>query len=103
MWPQLGTIPPALARPTAGPVDGRPVPGLLDVTLPWTTLAGQSDTPGLLGRIGPITATQARHLAAAADTDPDAQWRIIVTNPAGQAIAVTRIRRRARASPARSA
>jgi hypothetical protein len=96
VWPPLGTIPPPLARP-AGPVDGRPVPGLLDVTLPWTTLAGQSDTPGLLGRIGPITAEQARHLAAAADTDPATQWRIIVTNPAGQAIAVTRIRRRARA------
>ncbi len=99
MWPQLGTIAPALARPTARPADGRPVPGLLDITLPWTTLAGQTGTPGLLGRIGPITATQARRLAAAADTDPDAQWRIIVTNPAGQAIAVTRIRRRARASP----
>jgi hypothetical protein len=74
------------------------VPGLLDVTLPWTTLAGQSDAPGLLGRIGPITAEQARYLAAAAD-DPAAQWRIIITNPAGQAIAVTRIRRRTRASP----
>ncbi len=75
------------------------MPGLLDVTLPWLTLAGQSDAPGLLGRIGPITATQARRLAAAAECDPAVQWRVIVTNPAGQAIAVTRIRRRARASP----
>ena len=99
VWPQLGTIPPALARPTARPGDGRPVPGLLDVTLPWLTLAGRSDAPGLLGRIGPITATQARYLAAAAATDPAVQWRVIVTNPAGQAIAVSRIRRRARASP----
>ena len=32
--------------------------------------------------------------------DPAVQWRVIVTNPAGQAIAVTRIRRRTRASPA---
>ena len=73
------------------------MPGLLDVTLPWTTLAGQSQAPGLLGRIGPITAAQARHLAAAAETDPAVPWRVIVTNAAGQAIAVSRIRRRTRA------
>ena len=94
MWPQLGAIPPALARPAAVPGDGRPVPGLLDVTLPWTTLTGQTSTPGRLGRIGPITATQARHLAQTAETDPAVPWRVIVTNPAGQAIAVSRIRRR---------
>ena len=81
------------------PAEGRPVPGLLDVTLPWTTLAGQSQAPGLLGRIGPITAGQARHLAAAAETDPAVPWRVIVTNPAGQAIAVSRIRRRTGPGP----
>jgi hypothetical protein len=75
------------------------VPGLLEVTLPWLTLTGQSDTPGLLGRIGPITAGQARHLASAAETDPAVPWRIIVTNAAGQAVAVSRIRRRTRARP----
>ena len=99
VWPQLGAIPPALGRPAAVPADGRPVPGLLDVTLPWTTLTGQTSTPGLLGRIGPITATQARHLAAAAEADPAVPWRVIVTSTAGQAIAVSRIRRRSRASP----
>jgi hypothetical protein len=100
-WPQLGAIPPALARP-AQPADGRPVPGLLDVTLPWTTLTGQTDSPGMLGRIGPITPAQARQLAATAENDPAAQWRVIITNPAGQAIAVTRLRRptrRTRAGP----
>jgi hypothetical protein len=70
------------------------VPGLLDVTLPWPTLAGHSDAPGLLGRIGPITAGQARHLAIAAEADVAVPWRVIVTNAAGQAIAVSRIRRR---------
>jgi Domain of unknown function (DUF222) len=93
-WPGLGAIAPALARP--GPAGGRPAPGLLDLTLPWATLAGHSAAPGLLGRIGPITAHQARHLARAAETDPAAQWRVIVTNDAGQAIAVARIRRRTR-------
>ena len=58
-WPGLGAIAPALARPGVL-ADGQPVPGLLDVTLPWATLAGLTDAPGLLGRIGPVTAAQAR-------------------------------------------
>ncbi len=95
-WPTLGVIPAALARHPAGPADGRPVPGLLDVLLPWATLAGLGERPGTLGRIGPITAAQARVLALAAEDDSGAQWRVIVTDAAGQAIAVTRIRRRAR-------
>jgi hypothetical protein len=98
VWPDLGAIPSALARPAcpARPGPWRPVTGLLDVTLPWTTLAGLAEGPGMLGRIGPITSSQARQLAGAAANDPAAQWRVIVTNAAGQAIAVTRIRRRAR-------
>jgi hypothetical protein len=102
-WPALGAIPPGPAlgaippgptrRDPAQPADGRPVPGLLDVLLPWTTLAGLSERPGVLGRIGPVTAAQARQLAQAAEGDPAAQWRVIVTNAAGQAITVARIRR----------
>jgi hypothetical protein len=102
-WPALGTLPPGLARPAATP-GGRPVPGLLDVTLPWATLAGLSGCgPAILGRIGPITPTQARQLAEAAEHDPAAQWQIIITDNAGQAIAVTRLPSRARAGPARPA
>jgi Domain of unknown function (DUF222) len=104
-WPEIGVIPPALARRPAAAADGRPVPGLLDAVVPWTTLAGLSQAPGTLGRIGPITAAQARLLAQAAESDPAAQWRVIVTNSAGQAIAVARIRRfrsRARAGPAQA-
>jgi hypothetical protein len=129
-WPELGTIPPALARPghnSHRPGDdrpgddrpgddrpgddrpgedrpgdghgrdrGRPVPGPLEITLPWTVLAGLSDDPGTLGRIGPVTANQSRQLTGAAQTDPATQWRIVVTDAAGQALAVTRIRRRTR-------
>jgi len=99
-WPALGAIPPGLAR-TAGPPDGRPGPGLLDAILPWATLAGLTGQPGTLGRIGPVTAVQARLLAQAAQADPAAQWRVIVANAAGQAIAVTRLRRpRAGRAPA---
>jgi hypothetical protein len=92
-WPALGVIPPGLGPRPACPMDGRPTPGLLDALLPWTTLAGLTDRPGALGRIGPITGAQARLLAQAAQADPAAQWRVIVTSSAGQAIAVTRIRR----------
>ena len=93
-WPALGVIPPASARRDHGrPADGRPVPGLLAVTLPWTTLCGPGQDPGALGRIGPITGVQACQLAHAAQADPGAQWRVIVTTAAGQAIAVTRVRR----------
>ena len=66
------------------------------MTLPWVTLAGLADRPGTLGRIGAITPAQARQLALAAAGDPTAQWRVIVTSPAGHAIAVARIRRPAR-------
>lgn len=93
-WPELGTIPPALARP-----QDRPTPGLLEISLPWTVLAGLSDEPGILGRVGPVTAVQSRRLARAAVNDPAAQWRVIVTNAAGQAIAVARIRRGTRDGP----
>jgi len=109
-WPAVGEIPPGLARrDPAPPQDGRPVPGLLDVLLPWTTLAGVSDRPGTLGWIGPITAAQARQLARTAEDDPAAQWRVIITNTLGQALAVARIRRprpgsgRARGDPVGSA
>jgi Domain of unknown function (DUF222) len=98
VWPSLGAIPPALGRPAgpAGVPDGRSAPGLLDVLVPWLTMVGASNRPGLLGRIGPITPVQARQLCEVGDTDPGTQLRVIVTNAAGQAITVTRIRRRAR-------
>ncbi len=95
VWPALGTPPPGLARPV--PADGTPpAAGLLDVTLPWATLAGLAGRPGTLGRIGAITPGQARQLAVAAAGDPAAQWRVVVTNADGHAIAVARIRRGAR-------
>src|SRR5262249_58483166 len=84
-WPARGAIPPGLARPPAGPTDGRLAPGLLDATLPWTTLAGLGDRPGTLGRIGPVTAAQARLLARAAQADPAAQWRGVVPPTRGPA------------------
>ncbi len=117
-WPGLpAVIPPGFARSGDGPASsaggfarsggglvrsgaGLPASGMLDVSMPWRTLAGISAEPGRLGRIGPVTAAQARWLAEYASRDPATEWRIIVTAPGGQAIAVTRIPRpRERGSP----
>ncbi len=81
---------PATAPGPAGRA-GRPPPGLLDLTMPWTTLAGLTRHPGHLGRLGPITPAQACQLAAHAATRPGTDWRIILTDPAGHALAITRI------------
>jgi hypothetical protein len=99
-WPDLpAVIPPVFSGPGGRPADGRPPAGLLDVSLPWQVLAGISPGPGYLGRIGPVTASQARCLAWAASGDPGAEWRIIVTGTAGHALAVTRIPRPRGPSP----
>lgn len=94
-WSQSGTIPPALARESRRG-GGAPPAALLDLTLPWTSYADLTSQPAILGRTGAITAGQARQLTQAAEQDPAAQWRIIVTDRDGHAIAVTRIRRRIR-------
>src|SRR6266545_6719535 len=76
-WPDLpAVIPPAFAHPAARrPADGRPVPGLLDLSVPTQGLDETSESPGHLGRIGPVTAAQARQLAGCAARDPAAEWR----------------------------
>jgi hypothetical protein len=66
---------------------------LLDLRLPWVTLTGESPQPGHLGRLGPITPDQARHLADLATADPSTQWRIIITDPDGHAAATTSLTR----------
>jgi hypothetical protein len=79
---------------SAGHASGRPPPaGLLDLTLPWTTFTGTTDGPGTLGRIGAITAPEARRLASLALRSAATQWRIILTDADGHAIAVTRLPR----------
>jgi Domain of unknown function (DUF222) len=100
-WPDPATIPAALARADQASQAGNPAPpaGLLDVTLPWTTYTGQARLPGTLGRIGAITPSQARQLAHAAEGDPAAQWRIIITDTNGHLLTITRIRRRTRGAP----
>jgi hypothetical protein len=59
--------------------------------VPWSTLIWDSGEPGQLSRIGPITAEQARYLADLAACDATVQWRVIVTDPRGRAMAVSRV------------
>jgi hypothetical protein len=87
---------------------GRPPPGgLLDLTLPWVTFTGMTDAPGTLGRIGPVTAPEARRLASLALLGPGTQWRVIITDAERHAIAVARVpragpRERSRAGPGKA-
>jgi hypothetical protein len=90
----IGPWPAVPAFLASGPGVGGP----LNLTVPLATLAGITQSPGSLSRLGVVTAGQARQVAALAAQDPAAWWRIIVTTPAGQAIAVTHLPR-SRAGP----
>ena len=90
-WPP---IPPALPPGPAALKRLRPAQGgLLDLTVPWSTLVGESGEPGHLTRLGPITPGQARHLAELAASDPAIPWKAILTRPDGAAIGVARVPR----------
>jgi hypothetical protein len=81
---------------------GRPQAGMLDLTLSWATFAGSASAPGNLGRIGPVTAAQARALAATACTAPDTRWRVILTDSHGRALKTAVVTRRAATRATRS-
>lgn len=86
------TGPAGWAEPaTAG---AAPVPrGGVALLIPWRTLAGVTAEAGQVSRIGPVTAEVARALAAVAVNEADCEWRMIITGPAGNALAVTTIRK----------
>ncbi len=90
-WPEVPSVvlPGPVAMENLRPAGG----GLLDLAVPWSTLTGDSGEPGQLSRIGPITAEQARYLADAAACDAAVQWRVIVTDQSGRAMAVSRVLR----------
>ncbi len=101
--PGPGTVPgslsgqsaarPSLSRPPPGQSPPGQSPGLLDLTVSWETLAGTSPSAGHVGRLGPVTPAQAREIAEAAAADPAAQWRVILTDQTGAAMAVARVSR----------
>jgi hypothetical protein len=94
-WP--GVLPCLPAGPgTLGGVQPLAKPGgagLLSLAVPLRTLTGGSAAPGRLSRLGVIGAAQARQLAELAAGHPGTRWQIILTNPGGEAIAVTALPR----------
>jgi len=94
-WPAVPPYLPAGPGTLAGlqPATGPGGRGLLNLTVPLATLTGASAAPGQLSRLGIITTEQSRQLAALAARHPAARWRIIVTTPGGEAIAVTHLAR----------
>jgi Domain of unknown function (DUF222) len=90
-WPPL---PPCggAEMPTSGCPPGHP--GRVRMLVAWRTLAGMSAEPGSVCWLGPITPNAARELAEMAAGNPRTEWRIIVTDDAGQAMLVTRVPRR---------
>ncbi|HEY1618672.1 MAG TPA: HNH endonuclease signature motif containing protein [Streptosporangiaceae bacterium] len=86
-------VPGVAARTSSANGLGRPVSGMLDLTLSWATFAESASAPGNLGRIGPVTATQARALAATASNAPGTRWRVILTDHHGHAVNTATITR----------
>ncbi len=100
-WPEASAfvLPGPAAMGNLFPLGG----GGLDLRLPWSTLAGESAKPGYLGRLGPITPSQASYLANLAARDAGVDWRVVVISKEGRAVGVTRVRRRtSRAGPPES-
>jgi hypothetical protein len=97
-WPE---VTPVLAPGPAALKNLQPAgSGFLDLRLPWCTLAHGGPEPGYLTRLGPVTPAQASYLALLAAADPAVEWRVVLTNGIGQAIAARKIRtRRSRAGP----
>ncbi len=77
--------------------------GLLDLRLPWLTLARGGPEPGYITRLGAITPAQASYVARLAARDPSVEWRVVLVDSAGWATAVTRVKSgRSSAGPARA-
>jgi len=79
-----------------GPADGsrparpEPVPSvaaLVNITVPWSALAGQSGASAEAAGLGLLDAQDARALVAAAARHPDTRWCLTVLHPDGTAAA----------------
>jgi hypothetical protein len=68
--------------------------GVVELTVPLTTLMGLEDLPGDLGGWGPVCADIARQTAAQQHADGDNQWRFTVRDDDGNLVAHGTTRRR---------
>ena len=87
-WPRSGGRP-GRQRPAGRPgADAGPsLAALVNITVQWSTLTGQSATPAEVGGYGTVDAADARDLAAAAARDPRTRWCVTALHPDGTAAA----------------
>ena len=78
-------IPPGLRRPR--PDEMPPLTGLVNLTIPLTTLLGGTDSPGEVPGYGPLDAEASRLLACALAGHRTTRWQIVVTGPDDRALA----------------
>ncbi len=84
-------------RPQRGSatIEGTGLRGRINITVPLSTMAGISDSPGHLAGFGPITGHTVRQLVDGAAGQPGVRWCITVTGDDGEAVGhgcATRIR-----------
>ena len=60
---------------------------LVNITVPWSALAGESATPADVAAFGLVDGADARDLAAAAARDPRTRWCVTALHPDGTAAA----------------
>jgi len=72
---------------SAAPDDGPSLAALVNITVPWSTVAGPSGAPGEAAGFGLLDAPDARDLVAAAARHPGTRWCLTVLGPDGTAAA----------------
>ena len=70
-----------------GPDAGPSFAALVNITVPWSALTGQSGTPADVAGFGLAGAADVRDLAAAAARDPRTRWCVTALHPDGTAAA----------------
>jgi Domain of unknown function (DUF222) len=70
-----------------GPDAGPSFAALINITVPWSALTGQSAAPAEVAGFGLVDAADARDLAAAAARDPRTRWCVTAVHPDGAASA----------------
>ena len=101
MAPGQLEVPAGLRRPGGGGLDELPpLAGLINLTVPLTTLLGTTDNPGVVAGYGPLDADTSRLLACALAGHRATRWQITVTGPDGTALATGTHRGPARGSRA---
>ena len=71
----------------AGRDQGPSVAALINITVPLDTVLGLSATPGEVAGFGPLDASDARDLVAAAARHPETRWCVTALHPDGTAAA----------------